>query len=251
MLFAYLATHRDRGATPGELAEALWPYEVPDAVEVTLRAVTSRLRRVLGDGVLQGRGTLQLVLAETAWIDVEAANEAIHRAQAAVESGRWQDAWAPCHIALNVSRRTLLPGLEAPWIDDLRQRLEDVRLRALQCWTATGLGIGGPELADAESAARALVREAPLRETGYTLLMRVLDARGNPAEAIRAYEQLRERLQAELGMTPGPAARELHTRILLREHEPPAQPPPAPPPAPPPPAPPPAPPPPAPPPATV
>lgn len=223
MLFAYLATHRDRAATPGELAEALWPYEVPAAAEVTLRAVASRLRRVLGEDVLRGRGTLQLVLADAAWIDVEAANEAVHRAQAAVESARWHDAWAPCHIALNVSRRTLLPGLEAPWIDQLRQHLDDVRLRALQCWAATGLGIGGPELADAESAARTLVREAPLKETAYLLLMRVLDARGNPAEAICVYEQLRERLQAELGMNPGPAAREVHTRILLREGEPPVR----------------------------
>jgi hypothetical protein len=43
------------------------------------------------------------------------------------------DAWAPSQIALNVSRRTFLPGLrmrgtsrpclEAPWIDELRQHL--------------------------------------------------------------------------------------------------------------------------------
>lgn len=219
MLFAYLATHRDRGATPGELADALWPYELPDAAEVSLRAVASRLRHVLGDDLLRGRGTLQLVFADVPWIDLEAANEAIHRAQSAVESAKWRDAWAPCHIALNISRRMLLPGLDAPWIDDLRQHLEGLRLRALECWTATGLGIGGPELADAESAARMLVRDAPLRETGYVLLMRVLDARGNPAEAISTYEQLREHLQAELGISPGPAAREVHMRILLREDQ--------------------------------
>jgi DNA-binding SARP family transcriptional activator len=55
------------------------------------------------------------------------------------------------------------------------------------------------------------------------LLMRVLDARGNPAEAIRVYEQLRQRLDDELGITPGPDARELHARILLRDaHDPPS-----------------------------
>jgi DNA-binding SARP family transcriptional activator len=219
MLFAYLAAHRGRGATPGELAEALWPNGVPDGAEVTLRAVASRLRRVLGEDVLQGRGTLELVLSDQACIDLEAADAAIHRAESAVERARWHEAWAPSHIALNVSRRSLLPGLEAPWIDELRRHLEDVRIRALQCWTAAGLGIGGPELADAESAARKLVREAPLRETGYLMLMRVLDRRGNPAEAVRIYEQLRHRLQDELGITPAPAARELHTRILLRERE--------------------------------
>jgi DNA-binding SARP family transcriptional activator len=217
MLFAYLAMHRGRGATPGELTEALWPYDVPEGAEVTLRAVASRLRRVLGGKVLEGRGTLQLVLPDRAWIDFEAADAAIHRAESAVERSRWLEAWAPSHIALNVSRRTLLPGLEAPWIDHRRQHLDDIRVRALQCWTAAGLGIGGPELADAEAAARKLVEEAPLRETGYLMLMRVLDARGNPAEAVRIYEQLRQRLQDELGITPGPAARGLHNRILQGE----------------------------------
>ena len=92
-------------------------------------------------------------------------------------------------------------------------------MRALECWTAAGLGIGGGELADTQTAARKLITEAPLRETGYLLLMRVLDARGNQAEAIQAYEQLRRRLSDELGITPGPGARELHARILLRQSD--------------------------------
>jgi DNA-binding SARP family transcriptional activator len=109
-----------------------------------------------------------------------------------------------------------LPDLDASWIEETRRHLEDIRLRALDCWATTGLGLGGPELADAEAAARKLIAEAPLRERGYTLLMRVLDARGDPAEAVRVYEQLRAALTNELGIAPGPKARELHESILLR-----------------------------------
>ena len=217
MLFGYLVVNRGRGVGRDELIDALWPYHRPEGAEGALRAVVSRVRGAVGVDALEGRGTLQVRLPGDAWVDIEAADAAVHRAESAVARSEWRDAWAPSHVALNVSRRTPLPGSDAPWIDELRRHLDDVRLRALHCWTAAGLGIGGPELADAESAARKLVTEAPLRETGYVLLMRVLDARGNPAEAVRTYEQLRLRLIDELGITPGPAARELHTRILLRE----------------------------------
>jgi DNA-binding SARP family transcriptional activator len=50
--------------------------------------------------------------------------------------------------------------------------------------------------------------------------MRVLDAPGETAEAIRLYEQLCQRLDDNLGITPGPDGRELHARILLGESEP-------------------------------
>ena len=217
LLFGYLAVNRRRSVSRDELVDALWPAQAPPGADSALRALVSRVRRVLGNEVLQGRSSVQLVLPTGAWLDVEAAAGAIHRAESAVQRGEWREAWGPSHVALNISRRTLLTGFDAPWIDQLRRHLEDVRLRALECWTAAGLGIGGAELADAEAAARKLIAEAPLRETGYLLLMRVLDTRGNSAEAVQVYEQLRVCLSDELGITPGPNARELHTRILLRE----------------------------------
>jgi DNA-binding SARP family transcriptional activator len=55
---------------------------------------------------------------------------------------------------------------------------------------------------------------APLRETGHLLLMRVLAARGNVAEALTAYEQLRVLLREEVGVNPGPALQEEYARLL-------------------------------------
>jgi hypothetical protein len=51
-------------------------------------------------------------LPREAWIDLEAAAAAIHRAESAVERAAWHKAWAPSHIALNVTRRSRLPGLD-------------------------------------------------------------------------------------------------------------------------------------------
>lgn len=216
LLFGYLAINRRRSVARDAVVEALWPEHAPAGAAGDLRVLVSRSRRVLGDEVLQGRDSLQLVLPG-AWIDVEAADAAIHTAESAVQRGEWKEAWAPSHIALNVSRRTFMAGVDAPWIDEARRHLEDIRLRALDCWATIGLGIGGAELPDAEGAARKLVVEAPLRERGYVLLMRVLEARGDSAEAVRVYDQLRQRLNDELGIVPGPTARQLHARILLRD----------------------------------
>jgi SARP family transcriptional regulator, regulator of embCAB operon len=87
---------------------------------------------------------------------------------------------------------------------------------ALECYTAVALGIGGSELAPGERCARELVAAAPFRERGHTLLMGILAARGNGAEALRVYEALRRRLRDELGTAPAPELRELQARLLRR-----------------------------------
>jgi DNA-binding SARP family transcriptional activator len=218
LLFAYLATNRRRSVDRDEISEALWPSATPRSSEATLRALSSKLRGALTGDVLQGRGSLQLVFPADAWVDLEEADAAIHKAESAIERAEWLDAWAPSHIALNVSRRTLLPSLDRPFLDQLRRHLADVRVRALECWAAAGLGIGGSELAGAEGAARSLIEESPLRESGYVLLMRILEARGKPAHAVQAYEELRRNLSDELGIIPGRQARAAYTHLLEVEN---------------------------------
>lgn len=69
-------------------------------------------------------------------------------------------------------------------------------------------------MAAAERDARRLVRLAPYRESGYRLLMDALARRGNGAEALLVYEQLRTVLRDELGASPSPATRALHRQLL-------------------------------------
>jgi DNA-binding SARP family transcriptional activator len=113
-----------------------------------------------------------------------------------------------------VARRPFLPEAQAAWADSWRRRLTDVHARALECYATACLELGGPELPGAERGARELLEVAPLRETGHLLLMRVLVARGNVAEALTAYEQLRVLLREEPGVNPGPALQEEYARLL-------------------------------------
>ena len=213
LLLARLALARSRTVTRSELEATVWPEAPPAAADVALRALASKLRAAVGDR-LDGRGDLRLALESDAWVDALAAENAIHLAESAVARGAWTEAWPEAHIALNISRRTFLAGHEAPWIEERRRTLSEIRLRALECWAATGLALGGGELTDAEAAARTLCAEAPFRESGHALLMRILHARGNTAEALRVYEDLRCRLRDELGLSPGEELRQLHEMTL-------------------------------------
>jgi DNA-binding SARP family transcriptional activator len=117
-------------------------------------------------------------------------------------------------VALFVAERDFLPGEDAPWIDEIRHQLVVLRLRALECYAAAELGIGGAELAGAVRAGRQLIRLAPLRESGYRYLMQALAAQDNLGEALHVYTQLCECLRDQLGVPPGPATRELYERLL-------------------------------------
>lgn len=211
LVFVYLIVNRVRPVSRDELAAAVWPEDAPAGSASGLSALLSKLRRVVA---VEGRSELQLRLPAGAWIDLEAAAEGLHRAEAAVARRDWTGAWGPGRVAQHVAARGFLPGEDAPWIDDQRRRLEEIHARALELVGRASLEIGGSELDTAERTARTLVAKAPYRESGHRLLMEALVARGNPAEALVVYEQLRQRLREELGAAPGPETQALHRRLL-------------------------------------
>jgi SARP family transcriptional regulator, regulator of embCAB operon len=213
LLFTYLVINRHRHVPRDELAEALWRKPDPAAVDARLNPLLSRLRGVFGADSVDGRSTIQLCLP-VAWVDLEAAAEAIHRAESSVAQQDWARAWGPALTALFVAEREFLPGEDTPWIDEIRHQLTELRLRALECYAAAGLGLGGTELAGAVRAGRQLTRLAPLRESGYRYLMQALAAQDNLAEALGVYGQLSDCLRDQLGVSPSPATRRLYQQLL-------------------------------------
>jgi DNA-binding SARP family transcriptional activator len=215
--FSFLVANRDRGATRSELSEALWGHTPPPEEGKALRALLSKLRRVLvvaGGDALPAGALLRVRLPADAWVDTEAAMRAVHDAQAAVAQGQDVRAWVAAHVALNVSARPFMPGHDGEWVLAQRAALEDVQVQALEALAACSLRLGGPELDTAVRASRRLVAAAPFRETAYAWLMRALAARGNPAEALLTYEALRSMLRDELGAVPNSELQTLHASLL-------------------------------------
>jgi SARP family transcriptional regulator, regulator of embCAB operon len=203
LAFAYLVANRDRSVRREEIVEALWP----DGRDGGLAPLLSKVRRVVPlDGLrpeLPG-----------AWVDVEAAAAAVHRAESALALGRAHDAWGPSQVAMFVTSRPFLAGEDLPWIDEERRRLSALHVRAVETYAASTLGVGGTELAAAVRAGRRLVALEPYRDSGYRIVMEALERQGNSAEALIVYDELRCRLRDELGVTPSQATQDLHRRLL-------------------------------------
>ena len=204
ILFVFLAANRRRTLTRDELLAALWP----DGRDGGLAPLLSKLRRAVP---LEGH---QLRLPSETWIDLEAAVESVHRAESAVAQGDVHHAFAPAQVALAISRRPFLPDVDLEWADDVRRRLAQVGMRALETFGQASLGVGGAELPGAVRSGRELVRLEPFRESGYRILMEALAAEGNSAEALRVYDDLRRLLHDELGTAPSAPTQELHRRLL-------------------------------------
>ncbi len=216
-VLAYLVTERKRAVTQSELAESLWPEEVPPSWALALSAIVSRLRaRLAGLGLDRSRiignafGCYQFTPSGEIWVDLEAALAGVDAAEGALVAGNAQAAYGPSLIATTILRRPFLPGHDGPWVDDRRATLASSLVRAIDC--RVDALIANNELVLALTHARESVRLEPYRESGYRRLMRVLVANGDRAEAVRVYNHCRDLLQRELSVAPSD-----ETEALFRE----------------------------------
>src|SRR3954451_4709782 len=89
LLLAYLVLNRHRAVTRAQLADALWPGQPPESAEAAVYALLSKSRKALGAELVSARGPVRLTLPMTAWVDLEAARDAVHRAESALAQREW------------------------------------------------------------------------------------------------------------------------------------------------------------------
>ena len=98
----------------------------------------------------------------------------------------------------------LLLGWYDDWVLVERDRINELRIRALECLAEQLLRSG--RHGDASLAATAAIELDPLRESSHRALMRVYLAEGNPALAARQVERYRRILKSSLGREEPTAA---------------------------------------------
>lgn len=218
-LFAFLAAERNRPVARTEVAEALWPADLPPSWDSALSAIVSKLRSGLDRVGLDASATLisaagcyDLRFPPGSWVDMEAAADAIHEAETALRAGDPASAYGPSAVAHHIARRPFLPGEEAPWIERRREKLRSILVRALECRAEVYLWNG--EFPLAIEVARDVIDLEPFRESGHRFLMRAHAAAGNAAEALWVYERCREMISRELGVQPSPETRAIHSEVL-------------------------------------
>jgi DNA-binding SARP family transcriptional activator len=165
-------------------------------------------------GIHVSSGLVSLQLPSTAWVDIEAAGNALDEAEGALRRGDSR-AWGMANTAAIISKRPFLPDVEAPWIAAQRSALRAQQLRALQCLVTISAANDEPLLAI--QYAREMVEVDPFRETSYQLLMKMHAADGDRAEALRVFARFRELLRDELGVSPSPQSEAVYLAILRAE----------------------------------
>ncbi|MFF8728063.1 BTAD domain-containing putative transcriptional regulator [Streptomyces sp. NPDC015171] len=212
-LLAALLLREGRTATAAELIDALWGSEPPSQALAAVRTYASRLRKVLGPGVLvsESGGYAVRGLREGA-LDVSAAQDLTTEAEKTRGAGDLGHARALLNQALAHWDGEPLAGVPGPYAEAQRARLEEWRLGLLESRLDLDLEQGCH--AEAVSELTALTAAHPLRERLRELLMLALYRSGRQAEALAVYADTRRLLAEELGVDPRPGLRELQQRIL-------------------------------------
>lgn len=207
----------ERGLTTGALAAMVWPDAPPPSWAAALRGVVRGLRTAL-----EPIGARDLVvttpsgygLAATAGTDVAAAAAGLRAAERALADGDAAAAVAAAAPAADLDGAALLAGEDLDWLAPHRRAIDERRLRALEV-IATAAGRLANH-AEAIDAARRAVALAPIDERAHGVLIGVLDAAGDRAGAVLAYERCRAALADELGVDPSPATVERYLAALGR-----------------------------------
>ncbi|MFI6688238.1 BTAD domain-containing putative transcriptional regulator [Streptomyces sp. NPDC050485] len=222
---ARLVLDRDAGTSREHLADTIWPEGLPDTWAAALRGVVSRVRSYVSSPLLNPgetplvsqSGRYLLRLPDDTAVDLEAAEVAVAEAETAFADGAHAVARRLAAGALANLRGSFLPAHEGEWAGGVRDRVEELRLTALELASrsASGLGDEHHALRYADEA----VRRAPFRESAHRCRMTAHAAAGNRADALRAYHRLGEVLAEELGIDPAPETQAAYLE-LLRAAEP-------------------------------
>jgi YVTN family beta-propeller protein len=215
-LLAVLLLHRGEVVSVDRLTDELWGEGAPPTAHKTVQVYVSRLRKVLGDGLLVTRADGYLLAVESDEIDAERFERLMSEAREALEGGDQRRRAGSLVQALGLWRG---PPLEEFAYERFAQaaiaRLQEARLSAIEERIDAELELG--EHGRLVGELEALVREHPLNERFEAQLMRALYQSGRQADALESYRGARRRLIDELGIEPGRRLQELERAILAQD----------------------------------
>jgi ABC-type transport system substrate-binding protein/DNA-binding SARP family transcriptional activator len=217
-VLAILVTHDGSDVSLGRIAEGLWGERIPPGYQQTIQTYISHLRAALNSSrtLLVTNANGYALRLQSSHVDATVFRRETQTGIELLDAGSYEDARAHLSAALSLWDGEVLADLaEFPFVESFADPLDQLRLTALEALLQARLELGEHEgvAIDAES----LIAEHPLRERAYSLRMLALYRAGRQADALATYQRLRTVLDEELGVEPGPDARELQQAILRQD----------------------------------
>src|SRR5262245_11614954 len=214
-LLAFLLLNANRTVALQRIVDELWGDEVPESAPKMVQIHVSQLRKALPEPRLRTRPPgYQLEVGEGE-LDLARFERLTDEGRRALSAGRSEDAAELLAEALGLWRGPALAEFSEPFAQHDGPRLEELRLAAVESRVQADLDLG--RHAEAVGELEALILRHPLRERLRELDLLALYRSGRHAEALSAYQTYRRTLDAELGIEPSPALRELERRILAHD----------------------------------
>ena len=146
-LLAFLLLHANEVVKGEHLVDALWGEQPPERAKNAVQVAVHGLRRLLGAERVDTVGDGYRLLVRPGELDLDGFRELVNRAPAA---------------ALALWRGPALAGVEAPYVTAEADRLEELRLAALESRIELDLERGAGERLVAEL--ETLIAEHPFRD---------------------------------------------------------------------------------------
>lgn len=217
------------------LAAIFWPDFDTSSALANLRRDLSRLKEVLGEGMLRiERDKVQAEPDSGMWVDVLAFEASLREAE---QHGHYQAAGAagdpcpPCQAALEKAAEFYTDGFlagfslpDSPAFDEWQffqaERLRGMLANVLIYLARWKMAQGAYD--EALIPARRWLALDTLHEPAQRLVMQLYAWTGQPSAALRQYQQLVDLLQQELGAAPEAETVALYEAIRARRLPPPA-----------------------------
>ena len=211
-LLAVLALAAGEVVSAEWLSEAVWGGGSSPR-DNTLHSHISALRRVLGKDAIVAHPPGYVLNLGADGTDVQAAERLLRQGTAAAEPAQ---AVADLRAALALWRGEPLTGVAGlPGLSGQPGRLERLRAQIRRALVEARLAAGEHHQLTGEL--EQMVTADPLDEQLHAQLMLALYRAGRQADALAAYDRIRQTLAADLGIDPGHALRGLHAAILRQD----------------------------------
>lgn len=228
-LLALLGLHPGTVVSRDEIVDVLWDGRPPASCLSMVHTHVARLRRLLAGAARRedvSGGVLRHTRAGYAlYLDEETSDAARFAALAArissatcspAPSGAPGEAYARAEAALRLWRGGILEG--AP--SRLREHPSAVALTRLRLSVVQAYADGALAVGRHEDAVRELQKVADLdqlHEGVHARLMLALAGSGRAAAALHLFTEFRDRLDDQLGLSPGQQVADAHLRVLRME----------------------------------
>ena len=195
---------------------SLWGEEPPSAARKTLQTYVWNLRRALGAECVVTEPIGYRLRLSREDVDVHRFRSLVQQGDTALREHDVDHARAMLGSALKLWRGQPLAGVGAhTGLSAEATRLEQEHLAALEARIAADLAGGCHH--ELVGELEFLVREHPFRERLWGHLMVALYRSGRQADALAAYQRVRELLRDELGLEPGGDLQRIEAAVLRQE----------------------------------